>query len=91
MKIAVPHWPDCDAYIGRFVAPNSYLLSGSCPDGPLTKMNERRTVTGDLQRAFTATRDRSEEGLHNHQLTTTESYRFVGACPAGMAVESGSF
>jgi hypothetical protein len=91
MKIAVPHWPDCDPYVGRFIAPNTYLLSGACQDGPLTKMKDRRTVTGDLQHAFKATRDLAEEGLHNHQLSTTESYRFVGACPAGMTVDSGSF
>jgi hypothetical protein len=91
MKIDVPHRPDCDPYVGRFVAPNSYRLSGACPDGPLTKMNESLTVTGDLQHAFVAVRAMTEEGFHNHQFSTTKAYRFVGACPAGIAVESCSF
>lgn len=90
-RIAAPHWPTCDAYTGRFIAPNTYLISGACQDGPLSKTQDHQAYTGDLQSAFTATSDQTESGLHSFRLHTVSSYRFVGACPPGMPAENGSF
>ena len=78
-----PRTPDCTEYSVVRTGPRTLVLDSTCKAGGTTTMH--RVVSGDFASAYTADGTMEVTGLM--RAVVHESYRYLGACPAGLTPE----
>jgi hypothetical protein len=76
--------PGCTEYRISRTGPRTLVLGSICKDGE-TSTSMHREVSGDFASGYSANGTMEVSGLT--RAVVHESYRYLGACPAGLAPE----